>query len=53
MPSTSRATSSGTATGTRCRRRDPDFDPVYTGKAMAAARRLDGTTLFLQTDGPR
>ena len=32
---------------------DPDFDPVYAGKAMAAARRLDGTTLFLQTDGPR
>ena len=32
---------------------DPAFDPVYTGKAMAAARQLDGTTLFLQTDGPR
>jgi D-cysteine desulfhydrase len=29
------------------------FDPVYTAKAMAAARRLPGTTLFLQTDGPR
>lgn len=32
---------------------DPDFDPVYTGKAMAATRELDGTNLFLQTDGPR
>ncbi len=32
---------------------DPAFDPVYTGKAMAAARQLGGTTLFLQTDGPR
>jgi D-cysteine desulfhydrase len=29
------------------------FDPVYTAKAMAAARELDGTTLFIQTDGPR
>lgn len=29
------------------------YDPVYTAKAMAAAERLDGTTLFLQTDGPR
>ncbi len=32
---------------------DPDYDPVYTGKAMAAARKLDGDVLFLQTDGPR
>ncbi len=29
------------------------FDPVYTAKAMAAARELDGMTLFLQTNGPR
>jgi D-cysteine desulfhydrase len=29
------------------------YDPVYTAKAMAAAQELDGTTLFLQTDGPR
>ncbi|MEJ7892992.1 MAG: pyridoxal-phosphate dependent enzyme [Solirubrobacteraceae bacterium] len=32
---------------------DPAYDPVYTAKAMAAARELEGTTLFLQTDGPR
>lgn len=32
---------------------DPAYDPVYTAKAMAAARDLPGTTLFLQTDGPR
>jgi D-cysteine desulfhydrase len=29
------------------------FDPVYTAKAMAAARDLDGTVLFIHTDGPR
>jgi D-cysteine desulfhydrase len=29
------------------------FDPVYTAKAMAAAQALPGTTLFLQTNGPR
>jgi D-cysteine desulfhydrase len=29
------------------------YDPVYTAKAMAAAQTLPGTTLFLQTDGPR
>jgi len=32
---------------------DPAYDPVYTAKAMAAAHELGGTTLFLQTDGPR
>ena len=32
---------------------DPDYDPVYTAKAMAAARQLDGKILFLHTDGPR
>jgi D-cysteine desulfhydrase len=32
---------------------DPDYDPVYTAKAMAGARGLPGTTLFLQTNGPR
>ena len=32
---------------------DPAFDPVYTAKAIAAARALEGTVLFIQTDGPR
>lgn len=32
---------------------DPGYDPVYTAKAIAAARTLSGTTLFLQTNGPR
>jgi D-cysteine desulfhydrase len=29
------------------------YDPVYTAKAMAAALALDGTVLFVHTDGPR
>jgi D-cysteine desulfhydrase len=29
------------------------YDPVYTAKAMAAAQELSGTTLFIQTNGPR
>lgn len=32
---------------------EPGYDPVYNGKAMAATRTLDGTNLYLQTDGPR